>query len=390
MTRPTHRIAMMGTKGVPAKWGGIETYIEEVGKRLVQRGHDVTVFASGWYRSDYREKTWLGMKIRSVPTLHYQSTDALCNGFLSALLVMKGDYDVAHFHGHGSYYFIPLARRGGKAVVVTVHQTESAWDNPKYGSFGQRFIRSGFIKGLSTADRITTVASHLQRQLTAEFGVSSVITSSGIQVEPPSPPGIIAEKYGLGNANYFLFLGRIDPIKRIDWLLDLAGHLPDGMKIAIAGAAQDPTTLAYLRGMQEKCADKSRCVFTGAAQGQEKLELLSNCHSFIMPSGNEGLPVTLLEAMSFGKCCLASDIPAHMEIVEDGTSGLLFKTHEREDLLRQFKRLLATPASALSRIGATAKERVLDKYNWDLTTDMFERVYREAVEGQAAASHKRY
>jgi glycosyltransferase involved in cell wall biosynthesis len=373
---------MIGTKGIPAKWGGIETYIEEVGKRLVQRGHEVTVFASRWYCADYREKTYLGMKIRSVPTLHYQPTDALCNAVLSSILVMKGRYDIVHFHAHGSYYFMPLVKRSGKTVVATVHQTESAWDNPKYGAFGRNFIRNGFIKGLSTADRITTVASHLKNQLQEQFGVSSVITSSGIQVETPVAPEIISEKYGLGDRNYFLFLGRIDPIKRVDWLLDLINFLPEGTKLAIAGGAQDPTTLAYFEGLQEKCTDRLRCVFTGPVQGREKLELLSNCHSFVMASSNEGLPVTLIEAMSFGKCCLVSDIPAHTEIVEDGISGLLFQTGEREALLRQFKQLLAMPASALSHIGATARERVLNRYSWDLTTTVFEKVYREALEGR--------
>ena len=239
-------------------------------------------------------------------------------------------------------------------MIATVHQTESAWDNPKYGSFGRNFIRSGFIKGLSTADRVTTVANHLKNQLQEKFGVSSVITSSGIQIETPIPPEIISEKYGLGDKNYFLFLGRIDPIKRVDWLLDLMTFLSADTKIVIAGGAQDPTTSAYLQNMLERCTDKSRCVFTGAVQGKEKLELLSNCHSFVMPSSNEGLPVTLLEAMSFGKCCLVSDIPAHMEVVENGISGLLFRTGEREALIRQFKQLLAMPVSALSRMGAIA------------------------------------
>ena len=109
--------------------------------------------------------TTLGMKIRPVPTIHSQATDALCNAALSSMLIIKGRYDIVHFHGHSSYCVIPLVKKFGKTAVITVHQIESAWDNPKYNSFGQRIIKSMFVKGVKEADRITTVAKYLQDQI---------------------------------------------------------------------------------------------------------------------------------------------------------------------------------------------------------------------------------
>lgn len=376
------RIAMLGTKGIPAKWGGIEKYVEEVGKRLVERGHEVTVFGTRWYSGEYREKTYLGMKICSVPTLHVQATDAVCNALLSSIVVMKNGYDIVHFHGHSSYCVMPLVRKAGKVAVITVHQIESAWDNPKYNSFGQKVIKSMFVKGVRDADRITTVANYLRSQIKAEFSRDSEVVPSGIEAAQREQPRIIREKYGLTGEDYFLFLGRIDPVKRVDWLLDLLPQLKahrTAWKIVIAGGAQDSTTGAYLRRLQAAGAEEGACLFTGPVQGQEKAELLSNCLGFVMPSGKEGLPITLLEAMAYGRCCLASDIPAHREVIEDGISGLLFDSLDKADYAARFDCLLSLSEVRRTEMGKAAGEHVRENFDWDQTVDRLETVYSDGL-----------
>ena len=370
---------MIGTKGLPAKWGGIEKYVEEVGKRLVQRGHEVTVFGARWYNGSLNNGTYLGINVRSVPTLHLQATDALCNAILSSILVMKGKYDIVHFHGHSSYCVMPFVKKAGKIAVITVHQIESAWDNPKYNSLGQKVIERMFIKGLTVADRVTTVANYLETQIKGQFGRASVVIPSGVDVDIAQAPEIVRGKYGLHGDDYVLFLGRIDPIKRIEWMLDLVPLLREkNIKVVIAGAAQDSATSAYLNRLQSFCSDKGRCIFPGMVQGREKIELLSNCLSFIMPSSKEGLPITLLEAMSFGKCCLASDIPAHREVIKNNVSGLLFNSEDKTDYLDKFNHLMGFPKKDLAKMGKVGEEYVKANYDWNRTVDCLEKVYIEA------------
>lgn len=372
-------IAMIGLKGIPAKWGGMEKYVEEVGKRLVQKGHDVTVFGSKWYCSDHQEKSHLGMKVQAVPTIHLQSTDALSNALLSSLLISLGNYNLVHFHGYASYYFIPFVKLCGKKTVLTAHGFESGWDNPKYSSTARTIIENAFKTGIRHADIVTTVASHLKTSIGETFNVESFITPSGIEQQPQLPPEIIKQKYRLNGRDYLLFLGRIDPIKRVDWLLDLPAILGQNTKIVIAGGAQDSTTQLYLRELKNKASCIPTIIFTGPVQGQEKYELLSNCLAFITPSRNEGLPITLLEALSMGKCGIASDIAAHREVIQDGISGFLFDSSIKEDFLSVVKNMLALSDDRISSIGEVARQSVTKIYNWERTTDLFEKIYSDAI-----------
>jgi glycosyltransferase involved in cell wall biosynthesis len=298
------------------------------------------------------------------------------------MFVMKGGYDIVHFHGHSSYCVMPLVRKSGKIAVITVHQIESAWDNPKYNSFGQKVIKSMFVKGVREADRITTVANYLHDQIKAEFNKDSAVVPSGLAPGRAEQPRIINEKYGLRGKDYFLFLGRIDPVKRVDWMLDLVPHLKalrKSWRIIIAGGAQDSTTGAYLRHLQAAGSEEGMCVFSGPVEGLEKAELLSNCLGFIMPSAKEGLPITLLEAMSYGRCCLASDIPAHREVIEHGISGLLFNSLDKTDYVAKFNHLLSLPEERRIEIGRTAERYVKENFDWARTVDRLEAVYTDVL-----------
>lgn len=382
------RIAMVGTKGIPAKWGGIEKYVEEIGKRLVQRGHEVTVFASKWYCDGYKENYYEGMRIFRVPAFHFRATDALTNALFSFLTVSVRPFDVVHCHGYASYYFVPLAKSVGKKVIITAHGIESGWENPKYGAVARGIIRKAFRGGIRHADCVTTVAFHLQRRIIEQFGVNPLVTVSGVDKQTVLPPHLIKAKHGLNGGDYLLFLGRIDPIKRVDWLTDLRLSLNNRHKIVIAGGAQDSASTEYLYRLKAKCADNPRYIFTGPVSGQEKDELLSNCVALLSPSKNEGLPVSLLEALSMGKCCIASDIAGHREVIEDGISGFLFDQNDKDAFLAKVNYVLDLPKEETRRIGQTAEGIVSDGYSWEKTTALFEKEYMSML-GSVKASRVR-
>jgi glycosyltransferase involved in cell wall biosynthesis len=380
------KIAMVGVKGIPAKWGGMEKYVEEVGWRLVKRGHEVTVFGSKWYCNGSGRDGYLGMKVRTVPTVHFQATDALSNAFLSTLLIAPRKYDIVHLHGYASYYFIPLLKAFGKKSVITAHGVESGWDNPKYSSFARGVVKRAYMTGLKKADAVTTVAEHLSDKIYGMTRISAEAMPSGLDETTGRAARIIADKYKLKGLDYILFLGRIDPIKRVDWLLDLTHTVGSKIKIVIAGGSQDASTDAYYRGMIQRASGNPQIIFTGPVTGDEKAELLSNCLCMLAPSQYEGLPIAVLEAAAYGRCCLASDIPAHREIIEDGVNGFLFPGDSKERFLGSMNKIMSLTAGYLLALGSEARKKGMKKFNWDTTTDRFERLYYNVLRGQHGTS----
>jgi glycosyltransferase involved in cell wall biosynthesis len=376
------RIAMVGIKGIPAKWGGMEKYVEEVGKRLVRRGHEVTVFGSKWYCTESNGSGYLGMKVISIPTLHIQATDALSNAFVSSLHIILKHYDIVHFHGYASYYFVPLLKAFGKKCLITAHGVESGWDNPKYGRVGRTIVKRAYMTGLKKADAVTTVAGHLSAKIYQMTRIAAEAMPSGLDEVSNKTPRIIREKFGLRGLDYVLFLGRIDPIKRVDWLLDLTDMVGSDIKIVIAGGSQDSSTNAYYQGLIQRAAGNSQIVFSGPVIGDLKAELLSNCLCMLAPSQYEGLPITLLEAAAYGRCCLASDIPAHKEIIEDGVTGFLFPSNSKKQFFEDFSRIITLPAESLLAAGSEARRMAMSKFNWDKTTDRFECLYHKLLDGR--------
>ncbi len=366
---------MIGLKGIPAKWGGIEKYVEEIGVRLVQRGHEVIIFGSNWYSKSYPSQNYKGMKLVRVPAIHFQATDAFSNAFMATISIIFSKYDIVHFHGYASYYFIPLIKAFGKRTVITAHGVESGWDNPKYSRFGQKIIKSAFRVGIHHAHQVTTVANHLNLSIMRDYGVNAKILCSGISQEKVQPPRLIKERYDLNGNDYLLFLGRIDPIKRVEWVLDAKELLRDNTKIVIAGGAQDSSSSAYLHFLEQKHKYDPRIIFTGPVLGDEKSELYSNCILFLSPSQDEGLPITLLEACSYGKCSIVTDIEAYREVIKNEVNGFLFTKDDKNEFMNVTAKVINMSLESLKNIGLEAKSAVSARFNWDITIQAYEELY---------------
>ncbi len=381
------RIGYVGTKGIPARWGGIETYVEQIGKRLAGRGHDVTVFSSRWYSAGCSGSHHEGMCIARVPSLRLQATDALTNGLFASLAVINGLYDIVHFHGLASYFYVPLVRKFGKITVTTTHAMESNWDNRKYNRLGRWAIKRAFEVGIRHAHRTSTVARHLQAKMERRYAVKPVMLPAGLEPAQPSSAQIITDRYGLRGNDFLLFLGRIDPIKRIEWIVDLHQAIPADMRIVIAGGAQDSTTEAYLRSLQKAAKGCANVIFTGAVAGREKSELLSNCIMLLAPSADEGMPLTLLEASSYGKPSVVSDLPAFQAVIEHGATGFLFPKEDPQAFVSMVGELLHSP-NRLKAVGLAAQRELTPRFDWDHTADRTEKLYYELLSQKRQITRK--
>jgi glycosyltransferase involved in cell wall biosynthesis len=315
-----------------------------------------------------------------VPAIKWQATDALSNGFLSVMSMISKNYDVAHFHGYASYYFVPLLLGRGIKTVITAHGYESGWDNPKYGRSARYIIKKGYETGIKHGSRIISVANHVSEKIKNNYGIGAEVISSGIDSPHFRSPNIIKDKYGLNGGDFVLFLGRIDPIKRIDWIVNAASQNSHDFRFVIAGGTQNRETEKYYKRLMEQSERAgARVIFTGPVDGEIKYELLSNCHIYVAPSRDEGLPIALLEAMSYGRLCVASDIPAHREVMENEVSGYLFRSDDQKHFSETLFNILKMKAQTLSSISSRAQQEISVRYSWDKAAASYERVYNELL-----------
>lgn len=369
------KIAFVGLKGIPAKWGGIEVYVQEVARRLVEKGHEVTVYGASWYCGQHETDQYMGIKIKKVATISNNAAEALVAGLLSSLHALFIRYDVVHFHGFASYFYVPLLRAFGKKTVVTTHGYDSGWSNPKYNKFAAFVIKNAHDMGVRYADRVTTVARYIKQILEEDFGRSVGVLRGGIDQASLVSPNIISKKYGLQPYSFLLFMGRLDRIKRIEWLIKTFRNVGDkGLKLVIAGgavSANDP----YVLELGRIAEGDQNIIFTGFVWGEQKEELLSNCRFFVLPSINEGVPIALIEAMNHQRLCLASNIPANTEIIKDGVNGFLFEKHSFGDMSNKFETLSRLSVDEIMVYGKTAAESLRGEFDWDKTAEQTEIIY---------------
>jgi len=373
------KIAMIGTKGIPARLGGIEKYIEEIAKRLVSQGHAVTVFGSRWYCENPEIQAYHGVRVRWMPTIRHQSSDALINALLATISITFMEFDIVHFHGYASYYFIPFIKCLGKKTVITAHGVESGWDNPKYGAIAKKVIEKAFTTGVSSAHKVTAVSEHIRDKIIDKYNIIPAILRGGMDSVEIRTPYLIRKKFGLQGSDYLLFLGRIDPIKRVHWLLELTRFLKGDLKVVIAGGAQGSTTENYLRSLIKQSRKDSKLIFTGPVFGELKEELLSNCLLFLSPSFDEGLPLALLEATAYSKCCVASDIAAHREVIDHGSTGYLFPRDDKSVFSENVQQLISKPHEFIEKIGLEAEQRAKKIFSWETTTIKTAQYYRDLL-----------
>ncbi len=357
------RIAFLGAEGVPYP-AAFAKITEEVGRRLAERGHEVTVYCRSRMVSD--KGSYLGMRRIRIPSLDTKHLDTLSFVLLSALdLIGRRRADVAHFHGIGPAPLAVLPRAAGIKTVAQVHGQD--WQRAKWGSFAKRYIRLGERAAVRWTDAPVAVSRGLKTYLEGLYQRPVHYIPQGVEHIPAFPPEEILA-LGLKPKGYVLFMGRLVPEKGCHYLLDAYRKLPSGVPLVVAGGSAH--TDEYAQQLRNKAAGDVR--FLGHVDGRLKYELLTNALLFVQPSEMEGLSLGLLEAMSAGACILVSDIPENLEAV-DG-HAFIFRSGDSDDLREKMSALLADPAEAVAS-GERAQNFVREVYDWDTVAKAFEALY---------------
>ena len=295
---------------------------------------------------------------------------AVSSSFFAALCCAFGKYDVVHIHAEGPAFFCWLPKLFHKRVIVTVHGID--WQREKWKSgFDSKFIHKGEKNAVKYADEIIVLSKGVQDYFEKIYGRKTVFIPNGVSNHIERKPQIIKNKFGLDKDEYILFLGRLVPEKGIKYLIEAFKQVDTEKKLVIAGGSSD--TSEFENEMKEIAKEDKRILFTGFVQGQELEELYSNAYVYALPSDLEGMPLSLLEAMSYGNCCLVSDIPECAEVVED--KALIFKKADVKDLQSK----LQDACDHSEKVDAHKKQAadfICSKYNWDEIVQATLKLYR--------------
>lgn len=369
-------IAMFGQKRIPSREGGVEIVVEELCSRMVAQGHNVTCYNRGGHHvsgSEYdskRLKEYKGIRLKTVPTIEKKGLAAVSSSFFAALCCAFGRYDIVHIHAEGPAFFAWLPKLFGKKVIVTIHGLD--WQREKWKSgFGSKFIHQGEKNAVKYADEIIVLSKGVHDYFEKIYGRKTVFIPNGVSNHIERKPQIIKNKFGLDKDEYILFLGRLVPEKGIKYLIEAFKQVDTEKKLIIAGGSSD--TSEFENEMKELAKEDKRILFTGFVQGQELEELYSNAYVYVLPSDLEGMPLSLLEAMSYGNCCLTSNIPECAEVVED--KALIFKKADVKDLQSK----LQDACDHSEKVDAHKKQAtdfICKKYNWDEVVKENMKLYR--------------
>ena len=364
---------MFGQKRL-SREGGIEIVVKELCTRMAKNGYTVTCYnRSGHHVSgaEYDKKTeYEGINQKCVPTIEKKGLAAVSSSFFAALYSAFGKYNVVHIHAEGPAFFSWLPKLLGKRVIVTVHGLD--WQREKWKSgFGSKFIKQGEKNAVKYADEIIVLSKGVHDYFRNQYGRETRFIPNGVNRPEIRKAELITDKFGLTKDSYILFLGRLVPEKGIRYLVEAFKNVKTEKKLVIAGGSSD--TDSFMKELKELAKNDKRIIFTGFVQGQMLEELYSNAYIYTLPSDLEGMPLSLLEAMSYGNCCLVSDIQECTEVVED--KALIFKKSNVQDLQNKLQEA-CDHAEKIMELKQQAADYICKKYNWDDVVEETLKLYR--------------
>jgi len=362
------KIIFIVVKGLPGK-GGIEKYTYELGSRLVKRGHEIIVYST-------KEMPELpndieGMKIKYVSTVKKNSLEKMVASLMATMMqVFTTNVDVVHHHAFGPSAFCFITRLMGRKVVVQGHGLE--WKRSKWSAWGKFVLKITERPSVLFPNALTAVSHVQQRYLKNKYNKDCIVIPTGVNQPHIREPNLIESEYDLHGDDYILFAARLVEEKGAHYLIEAYNQLDTDVKLVIAGDAKYAEV--YKAHLMNLAAGNPNIIFPGFVQGALLGEFFSNAKLFVLPSEIEGLSTALLEAMSYGLCCLASDIEENKEALKD--YGFYHKNMDVDSLAKCLVEMLDKP-NEIEKKGELAKEFVLEHHIWDKITDDFEKLYAD-------------
>lgn len=373
------RIAILGTRGIPANYGGFETFAEHLSTRLVARGHQVTVYCRAHYTSP-RQIEYQGVRLKVLPTIRHKYFDTIVHAFLSAVHAVPGRYDAALICNAANAPFAPILRLTGTPVAINVDGLEHK--RKKWNWIAQGYYRLAERLATILPTETVTDARVIQDYYNARYGVESTMIAYGAEVERRPDP--LVRRWRVEPNRYVLYVSRLEPENNAQMVIEAFKRVRTAHKLLIVGDA--PYAREYIKDLKERARRDKRIVFTGFVFGRDYRALQQNAYCYIHATEVGGTHPALLEAMGFGNCVLTLAAPENIEAV--GDAGIPYS--DEDDLAEKLQRVLRD-GSLVHSYRNRAQARVQEKYDWDYVVDQYEELFAkmaglEVPERHAAAA----
>ena len=358
-------IAIMGIRGIPANYGGFETFAENLAPRLVQRGHDVTVYG----RSniiDYEHEFYKGVRLKILPTIKHKYFDTVAHTFLCvlhSLFTKKYNVILICNSANSIFSFIPKLR--GQRMAINVDGLE--WQRKKWNKLGQWFYRISEFWATIFADEVVTDSLFIKDYYLKKFKRDSVFIPYGAPTKK-IPGNETLHKFNLNEQDYVLYVSRLEPENNAHLVVSAFEKVKTTKKLVVVGDA--PYNSEYIQKL--KSTNDPRIIFTGYVFKEGYQELQSNAYFYVQATEVGGTHPALLEGMGYGNCVLANDVPEHKEVIQD--AGIYFSTKIKRDLPHKMQQLLDEP-NLVHKYQKMARKRIEENYTWDKIVDAYEKMF---------------
>ena len=359
------RIAILGTRGIPANYGGFETFAEHLSTRLAARGHDVTVYCRAHYTSP-RELEFQGVRLKVLPTIRHKYFDTIVHSFLSALHSVPRRYDAALICNAANAPFASILRLTGTPVALNVDGLEHK--RKKWNSIARRYYL--LAERLATILPNETVADArvIQEYYLARYRVASTMIAYGAEVERRPDPSV--RRWRVEPNRYVLYVSRLEPENNAHLVIEAFKRVRTAHKLLIVGDA--PYAHDYIADLKARARRDRRIIFTGFVFGRDYRALQQNAYCYVHATEVGGTHPALLEAMGFGNCVLTLAAPENMEAI--GDAGIAYA--DENDLAEKLQRVLRD-GSLVHSYRNRAQARVQEVYDWDYVVDQYERLFAQ-------------
>lgn len=366
MAKTTLNLAILGIRGIPARYGGFETFAEELGTRLVKKGHRVTVYGRANI-IDYREDYYRGVRLKILPTIKHKYLDTVFHTFLCVFHAVFERYDVILICNAANSIFSIFPRILGSKVVVNVDGIERR--RKKWGAAGKAWYLLGEIFSVLFPNRIVSDARIIQRYYEDRYSKKSIFIPYGANAEKVQSREIL-ETFGLRPNEYFLYVSRLEPENNAHVVIKAFEKVATDKKLVIVGDA--PYAEEYIQSLKQ--TKDERVLFTGYVFGKGYQEFQTHSYCYIHATEVGGTHPALVEAMRYGNCVIANGTAENIEVL--GGSGLIYRKNDAEDLAAKLQFVTDNPHFVLAQ-GEQARMRAKKDYDWDSIVDKYERLFLE-------------
>ncbi len=376
------RIAVIGPRGIPSSYSGIERVVESLYGALATRGHDITVYCRPEF-VDRSPQFYKGIRLVSTRAVNGRSMGTVSHVFTSSVhALMRERYDVVHLHALAPGLAAPLYRRFNVPTVATVHGID--WQRAKWKGLGARVLRQAERWLVRSVDELITVSSDLEEYYRATYSRASSLIPNGTDLTPETPlDAALLERLGLSPGAYVLFVARLVPEKRLEDLIRAFRDVDTRVRLAVVGDSSH--TDAYAAALRHEAASDSRVVFTGVQPRANVETLFRGAAAFVLPSELEGMSMALLQALEMGVPSIVSGLPVHHELL-DRIEGydLFFDAGDVAALRERLHRVL-TQRDRYRRVALRAQAHIRRAHSWPAIAEQTERLYERLVQGRRRA-----